>query len=62
MKEGEKSNRPDVSAHRELRADGEPREIPSQELLHESSTVRIRHRGEVYTLRQTSSGKLILTK
>ena len=38
------------------------REITSAELLGNSREIRIRHADEVYTLRQTSKGKLILTK
>lgn len=38
------------------------REITSAELLAGAREIRIRHADEVYTLRQTSKGKLILTK
>ena len=38
------------------------REITSEELLRDGREVHIRHRGELYTLRQTNNGKLILTK
>jgi hemin uptake protein HemP len=38
------------------------REIDSAELFAGSREVFIRHAGEIYTLRQTSRGKLILTK
>lgn len=38
------------------------REISSTELLAGGREVNIRHADEVYTLRQTSKGKLILTK
>ena len=37
-------------------------EITSRELLGGSREVRIRHADEIYTLRETSKGKLILTK
>jgi hemin uptake protein HemP len=39
-----------------------PREIGSEELLGNCGSVHIRHGCEVYTLRRTSNGKLILTK
>lgn len=38
------------------------REITSSELLGDDREVHIRHAGEIYTLRQTNKGKLILTK
>jgi hemin uptake protein HemP len=38
------------------------REITSTELLAGGREVHIRHADEVYTLRQTNKGKLILTK
>ena len=38
------------------------REVESAELLDGSRQLLIRHAGEIYTLRQTSKGKLILTK
>jgi hemin uptake protein HemP len=38
------------------------REITSVELLGGAREIRIRHAEEIYTLRQTSKGKLILTK
>ena len=38
------------------------RVITSEELLAGAREVDIRHADEVYTLRQTSKGKLILTK
>ena len=62
MKEADTPSQPGAGGQRDMRAAGEPREISSQELLAEGSAVRIRHRGEIYTLRQTSNGKLILTK
>jgi len=61
----------DRSGPRESRAvspakDGTPvrarRVITSEELLAGGREVDIRHADEVYTLRQTSKGKLILTK
>ena len=38
------------------------REITSTELFGDAREVHIRHADEVYTLRRTSKGKLILTK
>jgi hemin uptake protein HemP len=38
------------------------REITSAELLAGEREIHIRHADETYTLRQTSKGKLILTK
>ncbi len=38
------------------------REITSAELFAGGREIHIRHADEVYTLRQTSKGKLILTK
>jgi hemin uptake protein HemP len=55
---------PDADVVREPRfppATG-PREIASEDLLGGGRSIRIRHGGEVYTLRRTSNGKLILTK
>lgn len=40
-----------------------PRRMTStRELLGAGTEVQIEHNGEIYTLRQTSKGKLILTK
>lgn len=40
-----------------------PRRMTStRELLAGGNEVQIEHNGEIYTLRQTSNGKLILTK
>ncbi|WP_018865437.1 MULTISPECIES: hemin uptake protein HemP [Thioalkalivibrio] len=39
-----------------------PREVASEDLLGPARQIRIRHRGEWYTLRQTANDKLILTK
>ena len=41
---------------------GARREIESATLLAGARELHIRHAGEIYTLRQTSKGKLILTK
>jgi hemin uptake protein HemP len=38
------------------------REITSAELLGGAREIRIHHANEIYTLRRTSKGKLILTK
>ena len=38
------------------------RQIASGELLAGGNELQIDHHGEIYTLRQTSKGKLILTK
>ncbi len=38
------------------------REITSGELLGSDREIHIRHAGEIYTLRRTNKGKLILTK
>ncbi len=36
--------------------------VDSQQLLNKEGKVEILHRGEIYQLKQTRSGKLILTK
>ena len=42
---------------------GTPRRMTTtRELLGDGNEVQIEHNGEIYTLRQTSKGKLILTK
>lgn len=38
------------------------RQIESSQLLAGTNELQIDHHGEIYTLRQTSKGKLILTK
>lgn len=43
-------------------AGGAPREITSADLLGEADRLYIHHQGQCYTLRVTSSRKLILTK
>lgn len=48
---------PSVKASRGVR-----REISSAELLDGAREIYIRHADELYTLRRTSKGKLILTK
>lgn len=49
---------------RDLAASLRPRrrEITSAELLGDDREIQIRHADEIYTLRQTNKGKLILTK
>lgn len=49
--------RPGADAPREA-----PRRVSSAELLGPAGELRIEHAGEVYHLRATSKGKLILTK
>jgi hemin uptake protein HemP len=46
----------------QLRAIVPRRMTSTRELLGGGSEVQIEHNGEIYTLRQTSKGKLILTK
>lgn len=46
----------------DLRVPPERREVSSAELFGGARVVLIRHADAVYSLRQTSSGKLILTK
>lgn len=60
---------PDPCLERSDTAQGLPQHTPepnpmidSQTLLGGASTVLIRHGAELYTLRQTRAGKLILTK
>ena len=38
------------------------RKLASRDLLGGGNDLQIEHNGEIYTLRQTSKGKLILTK
>lgn len=54
-------HRPARSGYCDGRNDG-PREIASSELLRDADRLFIRHEGQCYTLRVTSSRKLILTK
>jgi len=56
---------PAVSAEQaepKLRAAVARRMTSTRELLGGSNELQIEHNGEIYTLRQTSKGKLILTK
>lgn len=41
---------------------GARRQVASRELFHGGTELLIEHNGEIYTLRLTSKGKLILTK
>ena len=54
----------DPSPHREAQSETEARTrtIPSDELLKGTREVLIEHAGEVYRLRLTRNGKLILQK
>lgn len=54
-------DRPPLQPPPVAREPAEPR-ISSRELLRDSKEVLIEHRGAVYRLRETSLGKLILTK
>jgi hemin uptake protein HemP len=47
---------------REAPDDGESPVVDSEELFRNSREIRIRHVGEVYRLRITRNGKLILNK
>lgn len=49
-----------VSTDRPSAPPGEP--VPSQRLLHGRDEIQIAHQGQIYRLRQTRNGKLILTK
>lgn len=49
------------TAH-EFPANEEASEVSSEVLLKGRDHIRILHRGELYTLRETRNGKLILTK
>ena len=64
MNSGEEATGADKLAKRAgtAQAAAERREIESAALLAGGRELLIRHGGEVYTLRQTSKGKLILTK
>lgn len=55
------TDRPDVSAP-ETQSDSATPTLSSDWLFRDASVVRIAHAGEIYTLRKTRSGKLILTK
>ncbi|WP_019569228.1 MULTISPECIES: hemin uptake protein HemP [unclassified Thioalkalivibrio] len=58
----EHTGQPRAGAGPEGRPAGVPREIASSELLCDADRLYIRHEGQCYTLRVTSSRKLILTK
>ena len=51
----------DKMEHKAVSA-GARRQLASRELLGGGNELRIEHNGEIYTLRQTRQGKLILTK
>ena len=51
-----------ASAPAEARAASPVRRIHSRELLGAAAEIEIEHAGQVYRLRRTSLGKLILTK
>ncbi len=50
------------TAVRASTGDAGRRRVSSNELLGNGREIQIEHAGELYTLRQTSKGKLILTK
>ena len=52
----------DTNRREQTPAQATRREIDSSQLLGGGKELLIRHDGECYTLRQTSKGKLILTK
>ncbi len=49
-------------AEQKMRAAISRRMTSTRELLGAGNELQIEHNGEIYTLRQTSKGKLILTK
>lgn len=51
-----------VQPEQKGRASSPRRMTSTRELLAGGNEVQIEHNGEIYTLRQTSKGKLILTK
>jgi hemin uptake protein HemP len=53
---------PGSQPEQQLRALAPRRMTSTRELLGGGTEVQIEHNGEIYTLRQTSKGKLILTK
>jgi hemin uptake protein HemP len=62
MKNDHADARPQLTAPRAEPEEAPAREISSGELLRGSREIRIRHANHTYTLRHTSTGKLILTK
>jgi hemin uptake protein HemP len=53
---------PDSTTQRRATRPAPVRTVKSSELLAGNDALLIDHRGSIYCLRQTSSGKLILTK
>lgn len=51
-----------IQPEQQIRAIASRRMTSTRELLAGANEVQIEHNGEIYTLRQTSKGKLILTK
>lgn len=65
MKQPALPHPPGPLAERLPRAEGAvspPRRVDSDQLFDAARVVEIHHHGEVYRLRHTSTGKLILTK
>jgi hemin uptake protein HemP len=59
---GEAMAGPGTQPEQQIRAITPRRMTSTRELLAGANEVQIEHNGEIYTLRQTSKGKLILTK
>jgi hemin uptake protein HemP len=59
---GETLAGPGDRAEQKMRAAISRRMTSTRELLGGGNELQIEHNGEIYTLRQTSKGKLILTK
>ncbi len=59
---GEAMAGPGAQPGQQIRAITPRRMTSTRELLAGTNEVQIEHNGEIYTLRQTSKGKLILTK
>ncbi|MDZ7790184.1 MAG: hemin uptake protein HemP [Xanthomonadales bacterium] len=51
-----------IASQKHPRESGEDRIIPVRQLLGETRAVRLAHDGDIYLLRITRNGKLILTK
>ncbi len=62
MTQGEKRAPPPAGGSAGMQTTRSRREITSAELFAGGREIHIRHADEIYTLRQTSKGKLILTK
>ena len=54
--------RPSKLEYKPLRRRATPHDLGKPDLLGGGNELQIEHNGEIYTLRQTSKGKLILTK